>query len=184
MTASGDGPRHLPLFSRLPQTFCVVNDYLMLTSDLWADNLPALNGAIKMPDNGWSSQMLKDIDKDIPQKETKDTIDKFVKTIKQSYDPAPSAEAVAQERLSALLADVTTTTLDQLRELRDEIDNLMNAIRNRDELINKAFKEHVAYAQNAIKMKDIVKQSISKIVADFHNGIDPSPKTVTVNANG
>jgi len=136
---------------------------------------------------GWSSKMLKDIDKDIPQKNTTESIDKFVKTIKQasqaSYDPAPSAEDVAQERLSSLLADVTTTTLDQLRELRDEIDSLMQAIRNRDNLINQAFKEHVAYARNAIKCKEIVQASVTKIKHDFNNGMSPIPQTVTVAEN-
>lgn len=136
-----------------------------------------------MSDNGgWNSNMLSKIDKEVPMidqaAEMLTQANKFIP--KSSYDPAPSAEDVAQERLSALLANVTTTTLDQLRELRDEIDNLMNAIKMRDELINNAFKEHVAYASNAIKMKDIVKESISSIKHDFHNGIDPSPKTVTV----
>lgn len=133
--------------------------------------------------HGWSSQMLKDIDKDIPIKETTDTIDKFVKTIKQSYDPAPSAEDVAQERLQSLLADVTTTTLDQLRDLRDEVDSLMQAIRNRDDLINKAFKEHVFFARNAIKCKEIVQSSLTKIKQDFNHGLNPIPQTVTVQEN-
>ncbi len=127
---------------------------------------------------GWSSTMLANIDKDIPHKEIKDGIDKFAK---KSIDPAPSAEAVAQERLTALLADVTTTTLDQLRDLRDEVDSLMQAIRNRDELINKAFKEHVAYARNAIKCKEIVQENLTKIKHDFTNGLNPIPQVVTVN---
>lgn len=135
-----------------------------------------------MSDNGgWNSNMLSKIDKEVPLKDVNEAAAKAPNPfVPKSYDPAPSAEDVAQERLSALLANVTTTTLDQLRELRDEIDNLMNAIKMRDELINNAFKEHVAYASNAIKMKDIVKESISSIKHDFHNGIDPSPKTVTV----
>lgn len=152
---------------------------------------------------GWTSQMLKSIDKDIPPMdkgemlgkvsemlnqpnqfepkpgEFKQLVDDY-KSLRNSYDPAPTAEAVAQERLSSLLADVTTTTLDQLRELRDEIDSLMQAIRNRDDLINKAFKEHVAYARNAIKCKEIVQSSLTKIKHDFNNGMHPIPQTVTV----
>lgn len=125
------------------------------------------------PNGGWSSEMLKQIDKEVPR----------IEPAQINYDPAPSAEQVAQERLSALLADVTTTTLDQLRELRDEIDSLMQAIRNRDELINKAFKEHVAYARNAIKCKEIVQDSLVKIKHDFNNGMHPIPQTVTVQEN-
>lgn len=136
------------------------------------------------PNGGWSSEMLKQIDKEVPlADQTSSMLKQPNQFAPNSYDPAPSAEQVAQERLSALLADVTTTTLDQLRELRDEIDSLMQAIRNRDELINKAFKEHVAYARNAIKCKEIVQDSLAKIKQDFNNGMHPIPQTVTVQEN-
>lgn len=137
-----------------------------------------------MTNGGWSSEMLKQIDKEVP---LADQASSMLKQPNQfapnSYDPAPSAEQVAQERLSALLADVTTTTLDQLRELRDEIDSLMQAIRNRDELINKAFKEHVSYARNAIKCKEIIQANLTKIKHDFNNGMHPIPQTITVQEN-
>lgn len=157
-----------------------------------------------MTDNqngGWSSDMLKKIDKEVPRIEPSQDISEAFEAIKRgeytdlppvgdsrrqakvSYDPAPSAQTVALERLQAVLAEVTTTTLDQLRELRDEIDSLMQVIRSRDELINKAFKEHVAYASNTIKCKDIVKDNLAKIKNDFNNGLHPIPQTVTVQEN-
>lgn len=153
-----------------------------------------------MTDNqngGWSSDMLKKIDKEVPlmernqpnhfveqqSSEFKQITDAYSSQRAASYDPAPSAQTVALERLQAVLAEVTTTTLDQLRELRDEIDSLMQVIRSRDELINKAFKEHVAYASNTIKCKDIVKDNLAKIKNDFNNGLHPIPQTVTVQEN-
>jgi predicted nucleic acid-binding Zn-ribbon protein len=102
---------------------------------------------------------------------------------KQSFDPAPSPEAVAQERMSNLLASVTTTTLDQLRDLRDEIDSLMRAIQARNDSIADAFRQHVAYAANAIRCKEVIKESIGKIAHDFKNGLEPIAKTVTIQEN-
>jgi hypothetical protein len=134
---------------------------------------------------GWSTSMLNKIEKEIPLKDVSTEAAKAANPFipPRSYDPAPSAEQVAQERLAALLADVTTTTLDQLRELRDEIDSLMQVIRDRDSLINKAFTEHVAYARNAITCKEIIKENLKKIKEDFTNGLHPIPQTVTIGAN-
>ena len=134
--------------------------------------------------NGWSTVMLAQIDKDIPRKEEKadSIINKFIKQ-DASLDPAPTVEGVAQERMDALLNSVTTTTLDQLRDLRDEIDSLMRAIQVRNDSISDAFKQHVDYAAAAIRAKAVIKESIGKIAHDFRNGLEPIPKTVTVMEN-
>lgn len=100
-----------------------------------------------------------------------------------SYDPSPSAEGVAKERLEHLLASVTTTTLDELRELRDEIDNLMRIVQTRHDILLSACHEHVGYSSSTIAAKEIIKENIVKIGGDFKNGIDPVPKTVTVTEN-
>lgn len=101
-----------------------------------------------------------------------------------SYDPSPTAEAVANERLEHLLAGVTTTTLNELRELRDEIDNLMRIVQARHDTLVDACCEHVGYSTSTISCKEIIKENLSKISNDFKNGMDPIPKIVTVQSNG
>lgn len=109
---------------------------------------------------GWTSQMLKDIN--------------------QSFDPAPTAEGVAKERMEQLLANITTSTLNELRELRDEIDNLIRTVQARHDTILNACYQHVDYSTSTIMCKEIIKGNLSKIATDFKNGHDPISKTVTV----
>lgn len=122
------------------------------------------------PNGGWSSKMLKDIDRDIP----------IVKQTVQSFDPAPTPEGVAKERMEQLLANITTNTLNELRELRDEIDNLIRTVQSRHDTILSACYQHVEYSTSTITCKEIIKGNLSKIAADFKNGHDPISKTVTV----
>lgn len=128
------------------------------------------------PNGGWTSTMLKDIDKAIPRVDPAKQVLQSV----TSYDPAPTPENVAKERMEQLLANITTNTLNELRELRDEIDNLIRTVQARHDTILSACYQHVEYASSTITCKEIIKGNLSKIAADFKNGHDPVPKTVTV----
>ena len=97
------------------------------------------------PNGGWTSKMLAAIDRDIPHKDPPpDTI--LSQFIKDKVDPAPSAEGVAKERMEQLLANITTSTLNELRELRDEIDNLIRTVQARHDIILNACYQHVDYS--------------------------------------
>lgn len=132
-------------------------------------------------DGGWTSGMLKQIDEEATQQQFIPEPSKPTPPV--SYDPSPSAEAVTKERMTHLLASVTTTTLDQLRELRDEIDNLMRVVQARHDTILDACHEHVNYSTSTISCKEIIKSNLSKITDDFKNGTDPVSKTITVTEN-
>lgn len=93
-------------------------------------------------------------------------------------DPAPTPQEVALERMATLLSSVTTSTLDQLRDLRNEIDTLMRIIQERNGHISEAFIQHVQLAANAIQCKNIIKENLTKISETFKNGIE-IPKNVT-----
>jgi hypothetical protein len=141
--------------------------------------LTAMNDAFERnqvnPNGGWSTSMLAQIDKEIPRIEPQQ-----IAAGPANYDPAPTAEGVAKERMEQLLANITTSTLNELRELRDEIDNLIRTVQARHDTILNACYQHVDYSTSTIMCKEIIKGNLSKIATDFKNGYDPVPKTVTV----
>lgn len=106
------------------------------------------------------------------------------KQITDNGDPAPSPESVALERMTTLVNGVTTSTMNELRDLRDEIDNLMRVIQSRNNTIQGAFVEHVNFAADAIKCKAIIKDTLKRINTNFSNGMTPIAKNVTVQSNG
>lgn len=125
--------------------------------------------------SGWSRKVLENVDKQM----------QAVPEVKYDKgDPAPTPQDVANEKLNTLLSSITTHTLDQLREMRDEIDNLMRAVQSRHDHIGSAFSEYVAYASSSISAKEIIAEQIKRMKDDFNNGVNiPKNVTVTPTAN-
>lgn len=88
----------------------------------------------------------------------------------KSIDPRVDPTDVAYSRMQQLVENVTTQTLQELSAFRDEIDNLMIAIRKRNEYLVRTITQHTEFCSNAIKTKQIINDSIKAIQNDFNNG--------------
>lgn len=95
---------------------------------------------------------------------------------KPKLDPGKDVVTAAHNNMKMLIEQVSSATLVELTALRDEIDNLMIAIRSRNEQLLQSIVQHTEFCTNAIKTKQIVTDSVKAIQHDF-NG-KPSVHTV------
>jgi len=90
-------------------------------------------------------------------------------------DPAPSAPALAQERVQMMLANISNPTLSELRDLREQIDALMRDMNERRDMISEAIRSHAEFSETTIQAKMIIAESISKMRAAFDKSRTPLP---------
>lgn len=84
--------------------------------------------------------------------------------------PNPGLDPVtaAHNNMRGIVEKLSGATLAELTVLRDEIDNLMIAIRNRDNALIESIVQHAEFCKNAIQTKQIVNDSIKTIQNDFN----------------
>lgn len=86
-------------------------------------------------------------------------------------DPAPEASELPRDRINAAIHQIAGITLDQLRELRDECDNLMRAIADhRDNLIG-SIAGFASLATATVKTKNIMGDAMRKLSDDFETQV-------------
>lgn len=88
-------------------------------------------------------------------------------------DPAPEATVLPTERAQQIVRNISATTLDELAKLRDELDDLMRAVRAREETVARVLEEHAGFAQEAIRCKLVIADSIVTLRKSFENGAPP-----------
>ena len=93
----------------------------------------------------------------------------------QRPDPAPSVPAIAEERAQHLLANISSQTLGELRDLREQMDGLMRDMIERRDLISEAIRSHAAFAETAIQHKIIIAESVAKLRTEFEASRTPLP---------
>ncbi len=95
-------------------------------------------------------------------------------------DPAPDPQSIAAKRMKELVGQISDAAIEELRQLRDDIDHLIGAVQKRNETIAQAFDEHAALSVDVIKAKSIIKENIASITNSFQNGLPPIDKTITI----
>lgn len=93
----------------------------------------------------------------------------------EQTDPAPSAPAIAEERAQQLLTNISSQTLGELRDLRDQLDDLMRDMNERRDMIREAIRSHAEFAASAIAAKSIISESIAKMRVEFDRSATPLP---------
>jgi hypothetical protein len=95
-------------------------------------------------------------------------------------DPAPSPQAIAEERAQQLVTNISSQMLGELRSLREQIDDLMRDMNERRELIREAIRSHAEFAETAIQHKIIIAESVAKLRAEFEASRTPLPPVRTI----
>jgi hypothetical protein len=91
-------------------------------------------------------------------------------------DPAPTHTDVPRERVEQWLHNISTLSTEQLRHLRDHIDNLMRSIQAEEEQISKHLQRHSEFCQSVLDFKSIVSDGIAKISPVMIEGrVEPPP---------
>lgn len=113
--------------------------------------------------NGWPTnegQQLAKLEQNI-SKEI-DTI--TANGLKSSPD---DVESVALDRMNTLLGNVTNTTLEQLVNLRNEIDALIKSLQVRNQNIRSVFKDHVEYSVDTVNATQIIGDTVRALKNKF-----------------
>lgn len=91
-------------------------------------------------------------------------------------DPAMSPSDLAKAQATNLVQNITSKSIVELTDMRDHLDDLMEALRKRERDLINAVEDHAALAADTIGMKEIVRESIEQLIAR----VAPAPvKTVT-----
>jgi uncharacterized protein YpuA (DUF1002 family) len=114
--------------------------------------------------NGWpvptnEGQQLAKLEQNITQE-----IDKITSNNLPSPD---DVESVALDRMNTLLGNVTNTTLEQLVNLRNEIDALIKSLQVRNQNIRSVFKDHVEYSVDTVNATQIIGDTVRALKNKF-----------------
>jgi len=114
--------------------------------------------------NGWpvptnEGQQLAKLEQNITQE-----IDKITSNNLPSPD---DVESVALDRMNTLLGNVTNTTLEQLVNLRNEIDALIKSLQVRNQNIRSVFKDHVDYSVDTVNATQIIGDTVRALKNKF-----------------
>jgi ABC-type transporter Mla subunit MlaD len=88
-------------------------------------------------------------------------------------DPAIPAAEIARTRAQQLVGNISGASIERLSQMRDQLDDLMRAVRARDEKITDIIAEHAAFADQSIKVVAVVGETLSKLVSEMN---DATPK--------
>lgn len=98
-----------------------------------------------------------------------------------AVDPAPKPVNIISERAQRFVSDISNATLDELRQLRDQIDDAMRIITKRRD---KCFDSIMDFAEDtnaAVAMKNVVGEAMEKLQDRLAQTVeDPPPPTVSV----
>lgn len=91
-------------------------------------------------------------------------------------DPAPPASTIATERAHQLITNISSTTIDELRKLRDQIDELMRDIHSRRDLITDAIKAHAQFAESTVNAKTVIADGLATLRDQFERSNTQLPR--------
>lgn len=100
------------------------------------------------------------------------------KAVAEPGDPvdlAPSQQEVASEHAHTLVSSITTNSLGELRQLRDQIDDLCKDVSERRDLLVDAINRHAEFADAAIQHKTIISEHITRMRSEFETSRSPLP---------
>lgn len=98
----------------------------------------------------------------------------------EQLDPGMQIAAMAKDQANNLVRNISAKTVVELTDMRDQIDMLMRALKQREEFIVGKIEEQAVLARDVITMKVIVQDNLSALIAR----IAPAPATITQRANG
>jgi hypothetical protein len=78
-------------------------------------------------------------------------------------DPAPDPVAIAEERTTQFVGNMTSQALNELRQQRDETDALMEAMKKNDKLLQAAINEHAERVASVIASKVIIAEQLGHL---------------------
>ncbi|MBX9775053.1 MAG: hypothetical protein K2Y71_11650 [Xanthobacteraceae bacterium] len=116
----------------------------------------------------------------LPHSPSLDAADAGASADDRRSDPAPSPQAIAEERAQQLVNNISSQMLGELRSLREQIDDLMRDMSERRELIREAIRSHAEFAETAIQHKIIIAESVAKLRAEFEASRTPLPPVRTL----
>ncbi len=83
--------------------------------------------------------------------------------VRTQDDPAPDPVELASNRASELANNISSSALDQLRQARDDIDNLMRSIKARQEAVASDIVALAQFATDAIQAKLVISDGIQRL---------------------
>ena len=87
--------------------------------------------------------------------------------VKNGHDPAPCPQSITMRRMDELLGQVSDHAVEELRQLRDDVDATIRAIQNRQEEVRNYFSDHVDSVINAIKFREIAAGHLADVRERF-----------------
>lgn len=78
-------------------------------------------------------------------------------------DPAPDPVELAADRAHQLVGNISTHALDQLRDARDHLDDLMRGIKAREEELRTSIEGLAQFAADAIAAKVVIADGIRSL---------------------
>lgn len=99
-------------------------------------------------------------------------------------DPAPSAVDISHERVRRLSEDMAVQSLTELRELREQIDDVMRAITARRDDIAERIQRQADLSTNVAALKSIIVENLTKLklqIAEEPHDITPAEVRKRIN---
>lgn len=101
-----------------------------------------------------------------------------------SSDPAPTAEEQIGKRADELIDRITDHALGELRALRDALDEQMRALLAKRDGLKAQVCEQVSLAAQAIEIKTIAQDAVTKLTRSIESGLAERAKVITHKGNG
>lgn len=89
-------------------------------------------------------------------------------------DPAPDPVALAEDRAHQLVGNISTHALDQLREGRDRLDDLMRGIDARAKALHGGIVELAQFSAEAIAAKVIIADALMQLTERIRPRVPPT----------
>lgn len=99
--------------------------------------------------------------------------------LKQVADPSRSTEAQIGKRLDDNVDACCDYAVSILRDLRDKIDDQMRAFQGKAEFIRGQNRELVELVSQAVEIKSIAEDAITRLSESIEHGMTPTPKVIT-----
>ena len=82
-------------------------------------------------------------------------------------DPAPTSTILPMERAHAIVRNIAATTLDELRQLRDKIDDLIRATQAAEDEVSAKFAAFAERAEQTIECKRVIADSVDRLCENY-----------------
>lgn len=86
-------------------------------------------------------------------------------------DPAPSSTVLPTERAQQIVRNISATALDEISKLRDELDDLMRAVKKREDVVMGVVQDFARFSEEAIRCKLVIADSVVGLRKSFEEGV-------------